>query len=695
MTMSIGQNEILFGRAPTPGIVSVELADDRTVTVYRREGSRLTAAPHPFQPFLWVAEPAYLQGFDRPVELIPLRGAGELKTLVRCAAWTDFQAARKFLRDAPCFALPDPVPQFLMATGQTLFKTMRFAQLHRLQIALDPAGGIHLADNRGWERELRGPEKSVLAEFVDAIRERDPDVIEGHDLLRFILETLAARARAARVTLRLGRDDSALTNRASRLQIAEKTIQYPKYQMHGRHIVDTFLLTQFYDVATRELEDFELDDVAEHFGVAAASAPQQVARISELLSPSYFIQAQIFPYPYQDVVVRGNATKIDALLLREYLHQGHALPQLVEPQFFAGGYTDVFQEGLVRNVWHCDVQSLYPSLILTFDIKPRRDELNLFASLLRDLRTFRLEAKAVARAAPDESTRQHAAALQQTFKILINSFYGYLGFAQAHFGDFTAAEQVTARGREILKAMLDWLRHRGAQVIEIDTDGLYFVPPAGVAPATLTAELQATLPRGVDVEIDGQYPAMFSYKMKNYALLDATGRLHIKGSALRSRGLEKFQRRFLEELLTHVLQGTVGNVAALYEHYCRQIETRRFPIALLAKTDTLQDTLDVYRQKIAQSARHRSAPYELALKSGRLYLPGERISYYITGTKKNVSAYAHAKLVTAFDPAQRDENVEYYLEKLRALYNKFAPLLAGAPPAAPRPSRDDTPDLFA
>ena len=115
--------------------------------------------------------------------------------------------------------------------------------------------------------------------------------------------------------------------------------------------------------------------------------------------------------------MRGNATKIDALFLREYLHRRHAVPDLEEPRPFAGGYTDCFTEGIIQNVWHCDAQSLYPSLLLAFDLKPRRDELNLFLPLLRDLRTFRLETK-----------RRREEALQQTFKILINSFYGYLGF---------------------------------------------------------------------------------------------------------------------------------------------------------------------------------------------------------------------------------------------------------------------------
>jgi len=646
------------------------------MVLYRRVDGEITTESQPFQPFLWLAEQVYLQGFDRKVDHIPLAGAGAFRFLTRFQSWTDFQRARKFLGTAPCFAINDPVQQYFMATGHTSFKGMRFDQLHRLQLAMVTNGdgvvqALQLGDNRNWQQELTGAEPQILKKFVEVVRERDPDVLEGHDVFRFILDKLSARARVCKVPLKLGRDGSVIRARQSRVQIAERTIQYPKYEIHGRHVVDTFLLTVFYDVSTRELESFELDEVAAHFGLKE-SGPIAVRKIGDLLSPSYFVQAQIFPYGYQDVVVRGNATKIDALFLREYLHQRHAVPQLGEPRPFAGGYTDIFQEGIVRNVWHCDAQSLYPSLLIAFTIKPRRDELDLFLPLLGDLRQFRLRAKTEARNAKDETQRQHHEALQQTFKILINSFYGYLGFSQAHFGDFAAAEEVTAKGRETLKTMLDWLQKRGARVIEIDTDGLYFVPPPKTDPGALERELQAALPKGVDVEIDGQFPAMFSYKMKNYALLDNDGKLHVTGSALRSRGLEKFQRQFMEEMLTLALNGEAKKVPQLYEDYCQKIERRQFPIDMLAKTETLQDSLDVYQQKIAKSARNRSAVYELALKSGRSYQPGDQISYYVTGDGKRVSVYDNCKLVDDFDPARRDENIDYYLDKLKALYKKFA-----------------------
>src|SRR5207249_10994148 len=208
---------------------------------------------------------------------------------------------------------------------------------------------------------------------------------------------------------------------------------------------------------------------------------RETRALSELLSASYFIQAQIFPYNYQDVIVRGNATRINALFLREYFRQRHSIPELPMVRGFEGGYTDIFFTGVARNVWHCDVASLYPSVMLQFACFPQTDQLQIFRHLLTDLRTFRLEAKADMRAAEksgDTARAHHFHAFQNTFKILINSFYGYLGFAQGSFADFDAAARVTQIGRDLLKKMIEWLNARDAQVIEVDTDGIYFVPPA-------------------------------------------------------------------------------------------------------------------------------------------------------------------------------------------------------------------------
>src|SRR5438876_10989362 len=99
-------------------------------------------------------------------------------------------------------------------------------------------------------------ERAALTRLTGLVKKHDPDVIEGHDLFRVHLPQLVARAKKLKTKLDWGRSDGFLRSRPSRLQIAEKTIDYPKFTVGGRHFVDTFLLAQFYDVGMRSLAGF-------------------------------------------------------------------------------------------------------------------------------------------------------------------------------------------------------------------------------------------------------------------------------------------------------------------------------------------------------------------------------------------------------------------------------------------------------
>ncbi len=724
--MEFEKNTLLFGADSTPRIVAIELGETGTVNVYRREpdGSTVTEV-EPFHPFVWADSDVV----DLGIETEKLQSDLKYGWLITVDSWKELIALRNGLKNAgrDFFAFTDPVQHYLTATGRTLFKELPFEQLKRMQLEVlsvagvgDPGNNDHimavaLSDNTGWEEwisidpsNVEESERNALKRLTALVKERDPDVIEGHNLFRFDLPFLVARAKKTKTKLDWGRSGGFLRSRPSRLQIAEKTIDYPKFTIGGRHFVDTFLLAQFYDVGMRSLAGFERADVARHFDLCASEdistltgkelqraylddsesfrrralcGVRETRALSDLLSPSYFIQAQIFPYNYQDVIVRGNATRINALFLREYFRQRHSIPELPMVRAFEGGYTDIFFTGVAREVWHCDIASLYPSVMLQFDCFPATDQLQIFRHLLTDLRTFRLEAKAKMRAEKDPVKQHHLQALQNTFKILLNSFYGYLGFAQGHFADFDAAARVTQIGRDLLKKMIDWLNAHGAQVIEVDTDGIYFVPPEKIDVDDLQKDLAKELPPGIDVEIDEQFDAMFSYKAKNYALLTKDGDVIIKGGALKSRGLEKFQRVFLEEMIRLIMEGKPEAIADLRNEFEQKIRNREWKIDMLMKTDTLQDSLDKYRAKIAGSARNRAAAYELALASGRNYKPGDQISYYVKATPKKVPAYEAAKFASEFDPQNRDENIDYYVAKLDDLVKKFSSVttVASAP----------------
>jgi len=716
--MEFEKNTLLFGADPTPRIVAIELGETGTVKVYRRERDGSTIADvEPFHPFVWADSDVV----DLGIETEKLRGDLKYGWLITVDSWKELIALRNGLKNAgrDFFAFTDPVQHYLTATGRTLFKDLPFEELIRMQLEVlsfegadDHVMSIAISDNTGWEElivvdpnSIDESERDALKRLTALIKERDPDVIEGHNLFRFDLPYLVGRAKKLKTKLDWGRSGGFLRSRPSRLQIAEKTIDYPKFTIDGRHFVDTFLLAQFYDVGMRSLAGFERTDVARHFDLCdseqisaltgkeleraylensetfwrrALCGVRETRALSDLLSPSYFSQAQIFPYNYQDVIVRGNATRINALFLREYFRKRHSIPELPMPRAFEGGYTDIFFTGVARNVWHCDIASLYPSVMLQFECFPATDQLQIFRHLLTDVRTFRLEAKAEMRAEKDPAKQHHLQALQNTFKILLNSFYGYLGFAQGHFADFDAAARVTQIGRDLLKKMIDWLNAHGAHVVEVDTDGIYFVPPEEIDVDDLQKDLAKELPLGIDVEIDEQFDAMFSYKAKNYALLTKDGDVVIKGGALKSRGLEKFQRVFLEEMIKLIMQGKPEAVGDLRNEFERKIRNREWTIDMLMKTDTLQDSLEKYRAKIAGSARNRAAAYELALASGRNYKPGDQVSYYIKATPKKVPAYEAAKPASEFDPENRDENVDYYVAKLDDLMKKFSGITAVA-----------------
>src|SRR5207253_2511841 len=282
--MEFEKNTMLFGADPTPRIVAIELGDTGTVKVYRREEDGSTAADvEPFHPFVWADSDV----LDLGIETEKLRGDLQYGWLITVDSWKELIALRNGLKNAgrDFFALTDPVQHYLTATGRTLFKDLPFEELKRMQLevlsfsdgATDHIMSIALSDNSGWEeliivdlKKLPESERAAIKRLTALIKQLDPDVIEGHNLFRSDLPYLVARAKKLKTKLDWGRSGGFLRSRPSRLQIAEKTIDYPKFATDGRHFVDTFLLAQFYDVGMRSLAGFERTDVARHFDLCVS-----------------------------------------------------------------------------------------------------------------------------------------------------------------------------------------------------------------------------------------------------------------------------------------------------------------------------------------------------------------------------------------------------------------------------------------
>jgi DNA polymerase elongation subunit (family B) len=741
-------NPRVFGADPSRGLLAFDLDGSGHIRVYRRGNDTILTERVAFSPFLLLADPRLLEAVPAVREVQALEGSGAFRWLVSFAAWPDAVRARDRCReitgcgpgipDSPYRFIADPVHQYLLRTGRTSFVGLVFPDVRRLALDIEVLTGdgfdfpsaaratdrviaISLADSSGFSTVLRGDrlsEVDLLVECVRLIRARDPDVIEGHNIFRFDLEYLTERARRHGVTLGWGRAGEPLRSEPAQVRIAERTIGYRRYRIAGRHVIDTWILAQLYDLAARDLPSFGLKDVARHLGVAAPGRtyidPQDIpslfARdpdrlmayalddaldtlaVSATLSPPFFTQAQILPFDYQSVPLRGTGRKVDALLFREHLRSGHAIPAPGPPGPIGGGLTAVHQQGIARPVLHVDVTSLYPSIMVTRMIGPASDHLGVFGELLRDLRDYRVALKERMAASTSGAERAHFQAGQHAFKLLINSFYGYLGFGPGHWNDFGAADRVTAAGRSLVSKLVEALAARGATVVEVDTDGVYFVPPADArdraGEARLVADLQAVLEAGIQLELDSRYEAMFSYKSKNYALLAGT-RLVTRGSALRSRGLEPFQRQIIQELLYLLLTGERQAVLALVRRWTGDFIAHRVPVRLFARTETLHDSLEAYREQRAHGLRDPAAAYEVALREGREYLPGDQVSYYVAGRGRHVTVSDVARLARDWSPAAPDENTEYYVARVEDLWKRFGPFaeLDGL-----RPYRDEPPD---
>ncbi len=731
--LSFHENEILFGRDSTPFITAVEFDGKNVVEVFFRKGKKISSKTEVFKPFILLEDTIYMDDWDGTYEAKRLKGEAYYKYLVFLETWSDLQLLLKYFKkttgstpaglNSPFLYLNDPVHQYLLLSGRTLFKEMSFGDLFRLQLDIETycAEGfefsnphreedritvISLSDSSGWECVISGrehSEKRMLEIMVEQINVRDPDVIEGHNIFNFDLTYITARARRCKVPLAFGRSKQVIKSRPSRLNIAERTISYKKFEVYGRHFVDTYLLAQMYDVTARNLESYGLKSVAKHFNVASPKRTyiepdklswyydnkpnelleyglddvRETRAISEILSQSFFYQTRIFPYSFQNAIIRGNATKINSLFIREYINAKHSIPRTSQAREYSGGYTDIFHQGVVSRVLYCDVQSLYPSIMLAFKYFPKNDELNIFRTLLEDLKDFRLKAKEMVSVAKSKPEKMYFDALQATFKVLINSFYGYLGFAYGNFCDFDQANKVTEKGRSIINSMVKWLEGNDCKLIEIDTDGIFFVPPDSIktknAEVGLIRKLSDALPDGINLELAGRYKAMFSYKIKNYVLLDYEGKMIIKGSGLRSRGLELFQRKFMEEMFFFVLKGEEAKVVDLLEKYTQELLNHKWDKKMFIKTETLKESLATYSEKISKKKRSGAAAYELAIKSTRNYQPGDQISYYVIGDKSRVRVFDNCKLASLWDHQEPDENIEYYKKKLNALYDKFNP----------------------
>ena len=626
-----------------------------------------------------------------------------------------------------CALVLPPEEQYLVATGRTYFRDLTFDQLHRMQFDLettgldpeqhrifmvavrDPTGATEIIEVRGDDDAA---EADLIARLVTRISEIDPDVIENHNLHGFDLPFLDVRARRLGVPLALGRTGPpGLLQRGARRGMVSRTDARRRVRLiiPGRELIDTLDAVLRHDFSARDLPGHGLKAVARHFGIAAVDREQirgdqiyevyrrdpervrryatsdveEVAGLARILGGAAFALARMAPRRYERLADAGAATGvIDPLLVRAYLRAGKALPAHEPGRDIphSGAALHLFACGVAQRVVKADVASLYPSLMRAYRIGPARDHLGALLALVDRLVMQRLEAKALARAAPSGSAERFThEAMSAAMKLVVNSAYGYLaaGGGLTRFADVDAANDVTRHGRELLTLMCRALAERGVTLLEADTDGVYFSVPDAWSEQdeqNVVAEVATLLPPLVQLEFEGRYRAMLSHEPKNYALMTYDGALVLRGVAFRSSRAEPFGEAFLRRAIERLLLGDVAGVREAYVDTVEQLRRRALSTVDVSSRVRLVKSPERY---LETRDTRRELTYEAMLASGRMsWSVGERVRVYRTsGGYGRVVEELGDSATSGEDTNRRDYAVDHYVRLLR---DTFAARLARA-----------------
>ncbi|MGI9254132.1 MAG: 3'-5' exonuclease, partial [Thermomicrobiales bacterium] len=379
----------------------------------------------------------------------------------------------------------------------TLFKGMVYGDLIRLQLDIETTGldssapdarvlMVALTTSTGFAEALinDGNEADLIMRLNARISELDPDVIEGHNIFNFDLPWLAARAVRHGIDLAWGRDRSPLRveDYQSRFKAGQHSLPFRMATVHGRHIIDTYQQIQRFDTAGR-LSSYGLKNAIRELGLErpdrthvegakiqhlwltdrerlaryALDDVRDVEVLAQLTTQTEFYQTQLLPRSFQATASGGPGEKINDLLVRAYLDARHSLPVSQPARDYPGGHAELLQTGVFQPVVKCDVESLYPSIMLHEHITSASDTLGAYLPMLGDLTRRRLDAKTRSKR---EGQLGNIAAqtmwngIQSSFKVLINSFYGYLGYRAGLFNDFDAAARVTIEGQRLVKQVV-------------------------------------------------------------------------------------------------------------------------------------------------------------------------------------------------------------------------------------------------
>ena len=500
---------------------------------------------------------------------------------------------------------PAPVHPALRVLSLDLETDPEARVIRSVALVGDGIDEVHLAGRGAVAGAIaHDDERSLLEAAARRIRDADPDVITGWNVVDFDLRLWARRGEALRAPLRLGRvaGDVLFQQEMGFTREARAVVL-------GRVVLDGLALVR----DALRLDDYRLGSVAHALlghGKRIAEVADPAAEIDRMYRDD---PEALVAYNREDARlvldilereglialaversllsgmqldrVGASIASFDLLYLPELRRRGFAAPSVdasrASEVVVRGGAVLDSVPGLFANVAVFDFKSLYPSLIRTFSLDPLAHALAgddaieapggaRFAregAILPEVIERFMERRAAAKARGD----RHA---DQAIKIMMNALFGVLGAASCRFFDPAIANAITGFGQEILHRTRDAFEAAGVAVIYGDTDSV-FVQLAGRArdvdaeAAHLRARVQQRIadhirdayrvPSHLDLELECIYQRFFMPRVrggragskKRYAGWSA-GRLEVVGLESVRRDWPAVARRLQRGMLERV-----------------------------------------------------------------------------------------------------------------------------------------------
>lgn len=651
-------NKLLHGKDTTERVVSIEVkGNSAELFIEDDKGVSSKFVKNKF----WMLSP---RPYDEVEGWIRLNGNLHYKYGVQVDTEEEFFDLRDYLRHKDTYSVYDHKEALMIKDGITYFKGMKLKDVSVLSFDIESTGLEHNEESKVLliSNTFRRGDKIVKklfayddydsdADFFNAwccwVRDVNPSVLVGHNIFSYDLPYMDFCCSNAGGSLSLGRDGSSIrfddyVSRKRKDQTQD--IHFKRCFIYGREVIDTLFLAINYDIATKKYESYGLKAIIKQEGLEKQNRtfyeaqkirynyknPVEWAKIKDyciddsddalalydLMAPPFFYMTQNIPKPYQAVGYSASGSQINSIMCRSYLQEAHSLPKRSESEEFVGAIS-IGNPGIYSNVFKIDVASLYPSIMIHYEIYDKaKDPKAYFKELVSTFTTLRLEYKKLAK------QDKYYDDLQSAYKIFINSCYGFLGASGLSFNSPVNAALVTEKGREILNKTIAWATNKGFQIVNADTDSISFCTSdqSDISTDTqslLLKDVNSLFPERIRFEHDGVYKKIIVVKAKNYILWDGK-KLKYKGSAIKASTKEPALKEFIQRLIDSILYDK-NNYSDIYNEYVKEI----FHIKDMKRWVTRKTITD----KVLNAKRTNEQKVLDAIKNSE-YSEGDRAYFY-------------------------------------------------------------------